>query len=151
MPDAGEIVARLGLRPHPEGGWYVETWRAEAEPGERADASAILFLLAAGESSHWHRVDAAELWLHHAGDPLELAIASSDEDAVSRHRVGGDIVAGEEPQVVVPAGAWQSARSLGGWSLVSCVVAPAFGFDGFELAPPGWSPGAGSRGAPSPG
>lgn len=148
MPDAREVIEQLGLAPHPEGGWYVETWRAGAPPGERAAASAILFLLAAGESSHWHRVDAAELWLHHAGDQIELAIASSDEGPVSRHRVGGNVLAGEEPQVVVPAGAWQSARSLGGWSLVSCVVAPAFGFDGFQLAPPGWSPDAGGQGEP---
>lgn len=150
MPDAGEIIERLGLAAHPEGGWFVETWRAEAAPGERAVASAILFLLAAGESSHWHRVDAAELWLHHRGDPLELAIAS-DDGHVSRHRVGGDVIAGDEPQVVVPRGAWQSARSLGNWSLMSCVVAPAFSFDGFELAPSGWLPVPESPAEPSPG
>ena len=127
---------------HPEGGWYVETWRADPPPGgvERPVASAILFLLPAGEESRWHRVDADELWQYSAGDPLELRIAPSDGGPVARHRLGPDVTAGDVVQVVVPAGAWQAARPLGAWTLVGCVVAPAFSFDGFELAPEGWEP-----------
>ncbi|MFL5681158.1 MAG: cupin domain-containing protein [Chloroflexota bacterium] len=140
MTDALEVIERLGMRQHPEGGWYVETWRAEPRNGERAAASAILFLLAAGERSHWHRVDAAEIWQWSAGDPLELRIAASDAGPVATHRMGGDVMRDDAAQVVVPAGAWQAARSLGAWTLVGCIVAPAFEFDGFELAPPGWQP-----------
>ena len=128
---------------HPEGGWYVETWRAAAAGGQRPVASAILFLLAAGEVSHWHRVDADELWQYSAGDALELLIATDRPGTgIERHRLGPDVTAGDEVQVVVPAGAWQAARPLGAWTLVGCVVAPAFTFDGFELAPDGWEPKA---------
>jgi uncharacterized protein len=140
-----EVVDRLGLQPHPEGGWYAETWRAESPPRDRATASAILYLLAAGDQSHWHRVDADEIWQFSAGDPLELRIAMADTEGsspVEAHRLGADVLAGEAPQVVVPAGAWQAARPLGEWSLVGCIVSPAFRFDGFELAPPGWEPDA---------
>jgi len=141
MTDAHVVIERLAMRAHPEGGWYVETWRAEATDATgRAVASAILFLLAADERSHWHRVDAAEIWQWSAGGPLELRIASPD-GAVETHRLGGDVAAGDEPQVVVPSGTWQSARPLGAWSLAGCIVAPAFTFDGFELAPAGWEPG----------
>lgn len=137
--DAARLIARLGLRPHPEGGHYAETWRAPDGTDGRAVATAILFLLAAGERSHWHRVDAHEVWLHHAGSPLLLRI--DDGDGTSQaHRLGSDLAGGESPQVVVPAGMWQAAEPLGEWTLVSCVVAPGFEFDGFELAPPGWSP-----------
>ena len=108
--------------------------------GQRPVASAILFLLPAGEASHWHRVDADELWQYSAGDPLELRIAPADGGPVARHRLGPDVTAGDAVQVVVPAGAWQAARPLGAWTLVGCVVAPAFSFDGFELAPEGWEP-----------
>lgn len=141
-----DVVDRLGLRPHPEGGWYAETWRAPSSPGGRATASAILYLLAAGDRSHWHRVDADEIWQFSAGEALELRIATPDglgaRTSVETHRLGGDFAAGEEPQVIVPAGAWQAARPLGAWSLVGCIVSPAFTFDGFELAPPGWEPEA---------
>jgi hypothetical protein len=140
MRPAREIIERLGLQPHPEGGWYVETWRAQAPNGERAAASAILFLLADGERSHWHRVDASEIWQWSAGGPLELRVAAADDGPMETHTLGGDVAAGEEPQVVVRAGAWQSARPLGGWALVGCIVAPAFRFEGFELAPPDWEP-----------
>lgn len=148
QPLAGwrDIVDALGLRPHPEGGWYAETWRAPTGPGERSAASAILYLLAAGERSHWHRVDAAEIWQYAAGDALELRVAKlriteGDRGApVEVHRLGGDVMAGDRPQVVVPAGAWQAARPIGAWTLVGCIVAPAFSFDGFELAPDGWEP-----------
>jgi len=136
-----DIIERFGMAAHPEGGWYVETWRAAAPDGERPVASAILFLLAAGEVSHWHRVDADELWQYSAGDALELLIARGRGGAgIERHRLGADFTSGDEVQVVVPAGAWQAARPLGAWTLVGCVVAPAFSFDGFELAPEGWEP-----------
>jgi len=140
--DAQQIVERLGLVPHPEGGHYRETWRGPAGPDGRAIATAIHFLLRAGERSHWHRVDADELWFHHDGAPLELTIAV---DAAARPTVttlGSDLVAGHRPQVRVPAHAWQAAVTTGDWTLVSCVVAPGFEFDGFELAAPDWSPRA---------
>ena len=135
------VVEHLGMTRHPEGGWYVETWRAAAAVRERAAASAILFLLAAGDESRWHRVDADELWQYSAGDPLELRIATGAEGhPLDRHVLGPDVIAGQEVQAVVPAGAWQAARPLGAWTLVGCIVAPAFTFDGFELAPEGWEP-----------
>ena len=140
MTTATEIIQALRLRPHPEGGWYAETWRAPAGDGERATSSAILYLLQLGERSHWHRVDADEVWQFAAGDALEIRVAAEDGSAVVAHRLGGDVIAGDEPQVVVPAGAWQAARPLGDWTLVGCIVAPAFSFDGFELAPAGWEP-----------
>ena len=136
---AEEIIRRLGMKPHPEGGHYVETFRA---PGEgRSSGTAIYFLLRAGERSHWHRVDADETWHHYAGAPLELSM-STDGKSVRHHRLGIDFGIGEQPQIVVPRTAWQAARSLGAWTLVGCTVAPGFDFAGFELAPPGWSPGA---------
>jgi uncharacterized protein len=137
------VIARLGLEPHPEGGWYAQTWRAQAGPGERSAGSAIYYLLRAGERSHWHRVDAVEAWHHYAGDPLELRL-SIDGRAVETVRLGEAIDQGERPQAIVPTGAWQAARSLGRWSLVGCTVSPAFDFAGFQLAPPDWEPGPGS-------
>jgi uncharacterized protein len=139
---AATVIERFGLRAHPEGGWYAETWRAGAAAGDRPTASAILYLLAAGERSHWHRVDAAEIWQYSAGDPLELRVWAGDGTAVMRHRLAGGTSAGEAPQVVVPEGAWQAARPLGEWTLVGCIVSPAFDFAGFELAPEGWEPPA---------
>jgi predicted cupin superfamily sugar epimerase len=142
-PERDAIIEALGLVRHPEGGWYAEVWRAEPDgsgEGARGAASTILFLLGQGETSAWHRVDGAEIWSFHAGSPLELSI-SPDGRSVERHRLGVDVAAGGRPQVVVPAGAWQSARTLGAWTLVGCVVAPAFTFEGFELAPAGWEPG----------
>ncbi len=138
---ARAVIEALGMRPHPEGGWYVETWRAPAVASERPVASAILFLLAAGEHSHWHRVDAAEIWQWSGGGALALRIARSDAGPVETWRLGGDVLAGDRPQVLVPPGAWQAAQPLGEWTLVGCIVAPAFKFDGFELAPEGWDPG----------
>ena len=138
---AGAMIEALGMRSHPEGGWYVETWRAPDGPaGERAPVSAILFLLKAGERSHWHRLDAAEVWQWSAGEALDLLVWTEAAPAITVTRLGGDIDAGERPQAIVPAGAWQSARPLGPWSLVGCIVAPAFTFDGFELAAPDWAP-----------
>lgn len=139
--ETSAIIARLALQPHPEGGWYRETWRAPAPEGERAGATAIWFLLEAGQRSHWHRVDAAEIWLWHAGSPLRLSTAPGDAGPVSDIRLGGDILAGEEPQHVIPPHAWQAAEADRGWALVSCVVSPGFDFAGFELAAPGWAPG----------
>jgi predicted cupin superfamily sugar epimerase len=135
------VAERFGMAAHPEGGWYVETWRAASADGERPVASAILFLLSEGQASHWHRVDADELWQYSAGDALELLIAPGRAGAgIERHRLGPDVIAGDEVQALVPAGAWQAARPLGAWTLVGCVVAPAFTFDGFELAPESWEP-----------
>ncbi len=137
---AAAIINRLGLEAHPEGGWFRETWRADALPGERATSTAIHFLLEEGQRSHWHRVDAAELWLWHAGGPLALSMASGDTGPVSTSTLGPDVLAGQKPQILVPAGHWQSAKPTGGWTLVSCVVSPGFEFSGFELAPEGWAP-----------
>ncbi|PWE16341.1 cupin [Marinicauda salina] len=142
---AGEIIRLLGMAPHPEGGHFVETFRDAAGPDGRARATAIYFLLQAGEVSAWHRVDAAEIWLWHAGGPLALTISEDGETARSL-RLGPGLRRDERPQGVVPPGAWQAAESLGAWTLVSCVVAPGFEFSGFELAPDDWRPGPG--GAP---
>lgn len=139
---ARAIIARLDLTPHPEGGWFRETWRAEAVSGERASATAIYFLLEAHQHSHWHRVDAAELWLWHAGHPIALSTSLEVSAPVRRIVLGGDVIAGEAPQALVPAGHWQAAEPIGGWALVSCIVSPGFEFAGFELAPPDWRPGA---------
>jgi predicted cupin superfamily sugar epimerase len=137
---AQAVIARLGLEPHPEGGWYRETWRAEAAAGKRASATAIHFLLEAHQRSRWHRIDAAELWLWHAGAPLTLSIAPGDAGPVRRVTLGPDVLAGDEPQALVAAHHWQAAQPCGGWTLVSCVVSPGFDFAGFELAPEGWEP-----------
>lgn len=137
--DADTVARLLGLVPHPEGGAYAETWRAPAGAGERPAGTAIYFLLRAGEVSRWHRVDAAEAWHFYAGAPLELRISAEDGMTV-RRLLGIDLTAGERPQAVVSAGAWQAARSLGAWTLVGCTVAPGFDFAGFELAPEGWEP-----------
>ena len=133
--NAEELIERLGLAPHPEGGWFRETWRDPDVDGRRGSGTAIYFLLRAGERSHWHRVDAPEIWHHYAGAPLELSIGSD-----RRGVLGPDVAAGGEPHAVVPADEWQAARSLGGFTLVGCTVSPAFRFEGFELAPEGWSP-----------
>jgi uncharacterized protein len=142
MPDPETLIAQLGLQPHPEGGHFVETWRAAGHGGERPAGTAIYYLLRAGERSHWHRVDAAEVWHFYAGDPLSLSVApgSGVEPAIA-HVLGNDLAAGQRPQVVVPPGHWQAAEPLGAWTLVGCTVSPGFEFEGFELAPPGWEPG----------
>ncbi|MBV8899848.1 MAG: cupin domain-containing protein [Verrucomicrobia bacterium] len=136
---ASEVVALLGLKPHPEGGHYIETYRDPGRSGGRAYSSAIYFLLAAGEVSHWHKVDATEVWHWYAGAALELRI-SAEPARIERHLLGPELTAGQRPQLVVPPYAWQAARSLGAWTLVGCTVAPAFEFTGFQLAPPGWEP-----------
>ena len=135
------LIEALGLAPHPEGGWYRETWREPAEVVQgRGHATAIYFLLEEGQRSHWHRVDAAEMWLFHAGTPVALHVAPDEAGPIETIRVGTDVPAGERPQALVPAGWWQAAETQGGWALLSCVVAPGFDFEGFDLAPPGWSP-----------
>lgn len=141
MSEARAIIEKLGLAPHPEGGWYRETWRADTAAAERAAGTAIHFLLDAREQSHWHRVDADELWLWHAGSPLELRIGD-DAMCIETVVLGGDVLRGQAPQARVPKGTWQAANASKGWALVSCVVVPGFEFAGFELAAPGWSPGA---------
>jgi uncharacterized protein len=136
---AADVIRLLGLEPHPEGGHYRETFRDERADGGRAASTAIYFLLAEGEASRWHRVDAAEIWHWYAGAPLELAVAAPGKPA-ARLRLGHDFGAGERPQAAVPAAHWQSARSLGDWTLVGCTVAPGFEFAGLELAPEGFEP-----------
>lgn len=138
--DADWLIDHLQLEPHPEGGWFRETWRDAPGEGRRGAGTAIHFLLRAGERSHWHRVDATEIWHHYAGGPLELAV-STDGATVTTITLGDDLFTGQAPQGLVPAGAWQAARPVGDWTLVGCTVAPAFEFDGFELAPHDWQPG----------
>jgi len=142
---ASELIEHLGLAPHPEGGWFRETWRAEAPEGERAGGTAIHFLLEAGQRSHWHTVDAAEIWLWHAGDPLLLSLAQSEAGPVREVRLGPNVLAGEQVQQVVAPGEWQAAAGVSGgaagYTLVSCIVVPGFDFAGFTLAPDGWAPG----------
>ena len=137
---ASDIIRLLELKPHPEGGHYRETFRDSiTDHTGRACSTAIYFLLARGERSHWHRVDAVETWHWHAGAPLLLEI--HENGARTTLTLGADLAAGQRPQGVVPANAWQAAESLGDWTLVGCTVAPGFRFEGFELAPGGWSPG----------
>ena len=139
MLSAAEVIRLLDLKPHPEGGHFRETFRdTRAVEGGRAASTAIYFLLARGERSHWHRVDAAECWHFYGGSALALHIA--DGAGRTTFRIGNDLAAGDHPQMVVPAGAWQAAESLGDWTLVGCTVAPGFDFSGFELAPKDWSP-----------
>ena len=139
MPTQQDIIAQLGLSPHPEGGWYRETWRATEPAGARAAGTAIYYLLGVGEHSHWHRIDATEVWHWYAGGPLSLTLSPDGHDAEA-HILGPEIAAGQRPQLVIPPGWWQTACSLGHWTLTGCTVAPGFEFDGFEMAPPDWRP-----------
>jgi uncharacterized protein len=138
---AADIIRLLDLKPHPEGGHFRETFRDTRLIDGRAASTAIYFLLARGERSHWHRVDAVEIWHYYAGAPLRLDLADSDRGPVHAATLGPDLAAGQRPQAAVPTGAWQAAESFGDWTLVGCTVAPGFQFSGFELAPPGWQPG----------
>ncbi|WP_371223896.1 cupin domain-containing protein [Roseovarius sp. 2305UL8-3] len=133
---ADQIISKLGLQPHPEGGHYVETWRAEG-PGRPA-GTAICFLLKGAENNHWHKVDAAEIWHFYAGDPLVLSLSETDEGPAQDHLLGPDLSANQCPQVIVPAGHWQKARCTGDWTLVGCTVSPGFQFESFVLAEPGF-------------
>lgn len=139
MQTASQIIERLGMQPHPEGGWYVETFRDERLVEGRSVGTAIYYLLEAGQRSHWHRVDASEIWHFYGGAPLRLGIAK-DGPAIW-HILGTDLGNGERPQILVPVNAWQSAESTGEWTLVGCTVTPGFEFSGFEMAPPGFEPG----------
>jgi predicted cupin superfamily sugar epimerase len=138
-PSASDIIARLDLKPHPEGGHYRETFRdTHADADGRVRSTAIYFLLAHGERSHWHRIDAVEVWHYYAGDALTLHIA--DDGGAHSIALGPDLASGEMPQAIVPAHAWQAAETTGDWTLVGCTVAPGFDFAKFELAPKGWTP-----------
>ncbi|MCP3970760.1 MAG: cupin domain-containing protein [Rhodobacteraceae bacterium] len=132
---ADQIIAHLQLQPHPEGGWYRQTWEVETDAA-RPTGTCIYFLLQAGERSHWHRVDATEIWHFYAGAPLILRIAENDAGPATAHRLGPGLGAGEAPQIIVPPHHWQSAEPTGAWSLTGCTVSPGFRFDGFELASP---------------
>lgn len=142
MSDADTIIQTLDLQPHPEGGYYREVFRDDSNGDQRGAVTTIYFLLKAGEVSRWHRVDAVEIWHFYDGAPLELSIAEGDE-AQQSLVIGKDLSAGERPVGIAPKDAWQSARSLGAWTLVGCTVSPAFEFSGFEMAPEGWVPSAG--------
>ncbi|WP_281994508.1 cupin domain-containing protein [Ruegeria faecimaris] len=132
---AQEIIQHLNLQRHPEGGWFRETWRAKNQ--SRATGTCIYFLLPEGEASHWHRVDATEIWLYHAGAPLVLSLSATDTGPAVDHLLTPDLSQGA-PQLIVPKDHWQAARSSGAYTLVSCTVSPGFEFDGFELAAPGF-------------
>lgn len=133
---ADQIIALLGLAPHPEGGWYRQTWVAQDRP--RASGTCIYFLLKAGKASHWHRVDATEIWHWYAGAALTLRMAVTDAGPAVAHQLGPDLAAGQRPQIIVPPHHWQAASSTGDWTLVGCTVSPGFLFSGFELAGPGF-------------
>lgn len=132
---ADQIITQLGLAPHPEGGWYRQTWVAENQG--RPCGTCIYFLLAKGQASHWHKVDATEIWLFHSGAPLILSISATDAGPALDHLLGPDLTRGA-PQIIVPQGHWQAARSTGDYTLVSCTVSPGFQFDGFTMADPGF-------------
>jgi len=137
---AQDIIRMLGLKPHPEGGHFRETFRDATQTADgRAASTAAYYLLARGERSHWHRLDAAEIWHWYAGAPLQLEIAAAP-GRIERITLGGDISAGLRPQAVVPAAVWQAAQTTGDWTLVGCTVAPGFEFANFEIAPDDWSP-----------
>ncbi len=138
---AAEIVKLLGLSPHPEGGHFRETFRDMKQIEDRSASTLIYFLLGRGERSHWHRVDAVEVWHYYAGAPLVLHYAASDKTPPASITLGNDLANGQQPQFVIPEGNWQAAESLGEWTLVGCTVAPGFEFSGFELARKDWSPG----------
>ncbi|MDO8288188.1 MAG: cupin domain-containing protein [Parvibaculum sp.] len=140
MLSADDIIARLGLAPHPEGGWFAETFRDGTNTSGRSHGTAIYYLLKAGERSHWHRVDAAEIWHWYAGDPLALHLSPDGKENKTFH-LGADLARGQRPQLVVPAQHWQAAEPLGAYTLVGCTVSPGFDFAGFEMAPKDWKPG----------
>jgi predicted cupin superfamily sugar epimerase len=142
---AAEVIRLLDLKPHPEGGHFRETFRdARASENARAASTAIYFLLARDQRSHWHRVDAAELWHYYAGAPLVLEMAGQEpgqvQGTIRRMKLGPDLAMSERPQGIVSAGHWQAAESMGDWTLVGCTVAPGFEFSGFEMAPKDWTP-----------
>ncbi len=131
---ADEIIAKLALAPHPEGGYYRQTWVAENDG--RPTGTCIYFLLKGGAASHWHHVDAVEIWHYYAGAPLVLSTATDDAGPAVDKVLGPDLMAGQQPQLIVPTGHWQAARTTGDWTLVGCTVSPGFDFSGFTLAAP---------------
>ena len=134
--NAADLITRLNLAPHPEGGHYSQTWAAAGDGGDRRPAgTCIYFLLQAGEVSHWHRIDAVEIWHFYAGAPIALSMAETEAGPAREHILGPDLLSGQAPQLIVPEQHWQSARSLGDWTLAGCTVSPGFQFEGFELAP----------------
>ncbi|MEE2953142.1 MAG: cupin domain-containing protein [Pseudomonadota bacterium] len=141
IPEARRIIETLDLKPHPEGGWFRETFRdTQVDAEGRAHSTAIYYLLEAGDTSAWHKVsDAVEVWHYYAGAPLVITVSPDGHDA-SAHHLGPDIASGQRPQFVVPAGWWQTATSLGRYTLVGCTVSPAFRFESFEMAPDDWRP-----------
>jgi predicted cupin superfamily sugar epimerase len=139
--DAERLIELLGLQPHPEGGWWAQTWRGPSDASHRPQATAIVYLLRAADRSSWHRLDVTEVWHHHRGATVVLRLWAGHGPVVE-HRLGADIEHGDRPQVVVPAGWWQTAAPDGGDALVGCTMGPGFWLDGWELAPPGWEPGA---------
>ena len=145
MTDAQALIAQLHLAPHPEGGWYRQTWRADPAGAARPAGTLIHFLLETGQRSHWHRVDADEIWLWQGGDRLHLSMACEAQGPTTQTTLGPDAFHGDSLQAVVPTGVWQAAAPVPGpcgYALVACVVVPGFDFAGFELAPPGWHPGS---------
>ena len=136
---AKALIKKLDLSPHPEGGWYRQTWISDGP--ERPTGSAIYYLLEAGQRSHWHRIDATEIWHFYAGAPLLLFTAANNAGPIVETVLGPEVLAGQQPQAIVPVRHWQAARSTGGWTLMGCTVSPAFSFEGFLLAAPGWAPG----------
>lgn len=136
MTIADQLIERLALQPHPEGGYYRQTWIADSANGKRPAGTCIYFLLKAGESSHWHRVDAAEIWHYYAGAPLILSLSETDEGPAKDHTLGPNVLNGEQPQLIVPPHHWQAAKTTGEYTLVGCTVSPAFQFEGFTLAAP---------------
>ncbi len=137
MSHADALISRLNLAPHPEGGHYRQTWVAPSQNGQRPVGTCIYFLLKAGESSRWHRVDAAEIWHYHAGAPLILSMSETAAGPARDHVLGPDVLGNETPQLIVPTHHWQAARSTGDYTLVSCTVSPGFNFEGFEMMPQG--------------
>ena len=137
-PTADDLIAKLNLTPHPEGGYYRQTWIADTDGDSRADGTCIYFLLKAGEASHWHRVDAVEIWHYYAGAPLILSMSATDNGPATDHILGPDVIKGQAPQIIVPKDHWQAAKTTGDWTLVGCTVSPAFQFDGFTLADTGF-------------
>ncbi len=141
MQTAEQIIEKLDLSPHPEGGFFRETQRIESKLGQRSLSTSIYFLLQRGQASHWHRIDACETWHFYAGSPLELLSSSSEQGPIETRFLGPDLHSGQQPQLVIQAHEWQAAKTLGDYTLVGCTVSPGFEFSKFELAPPDWQPG----------
>jgi len=135
-----QVIRLLDLQPHLEGGWFRQTFKDTPAETDRPSSTAIYYMLQAEERSAWHRIDAVEVWHYYAGAPLSLTLSPPDGQGATVHMLGPDLRNGARPQVVVPTGWWQTAATLGAWTLVGCTVAPGFDFDGFELAPKDWRP-----------